>query len=70
MNPSQAQADDLNPDAPWNREDEKGLPCEDCERETEVFASDYGYEETPWKVYKTTDVLCAECEQKRLNQPQ
>ena len=68
MNPSQAQADDQNPDAPWNREDEKGLPCEDCERETEVFASDYGYEETPWKVYKTTDVLCAECEQKRLTQ--
>lgn len=68
MNPSQAQADDLNPDAPWNREDEKGLPCEDCARETEVFASDYGHEETPWKVYKATDVLCAECEQKRLNQ--
>ena len=68
MNPSQAQADDLNPDAPWNAVDEKGLPCEDCERETEIFASDYGHEETPWKVYKITDVLCSECEQKRLNQ--
>jgi hypothetical protein len=68
MNISQATVDDTNPDAPWNREGEKGLPCEDCQRETEIFASDYSYEETPWKVYKVTDVLCAECEQKRLNQ--
>ena len=68
MNASQAQADDLNPSAPWNHVDEKGLPCEDCERETEIFASDYGCEETPWKVCKVTDVICAECEQKRLNQ--
>lgn len=68
MTPSQAGADDLNPDAPWNQEDEVGLPCEDCQRETEIYASDYGYEETPWKVCKVTGVICAECEQKRLNQ--
>ena len=30
---SQAQADDNNPSAPWNAVDEKGLPCEDCERD-------------------------------------
>lgn len=68
MTPSQAGVDDLNPDAPWNQEDEVGLPCEDCQRETEIYASDYGYEETPWKVCKVTGVICAECEQKRLNQ--
>ena len=68
MNPSQAQADDNNPSAPWNHVDEKGLPCEDCERKTEVFASDYDYEETPWKVRNKVDVVCKECEQKRLNQ--
>ena len=35
---------------------------------TEIFASDYGYEEPPWKVRNKVDVVCKECEQKRLNQ--
>ena len=58
MTPSQAGADDLNPDAPWNQVDEVAIamPCEDCQRETDVFPNDH---------YKGMTVLCEECEQKR-----
>lgn len=52
---SQAEADDLNPDAPWNIEDVDPLPCQECGKPSEVYPNDY---------YKGMDVLCEECEQK------